>query len=139
MDRNLILLVEDNPDHAALVSRLIQRASSNCEIDIAENGQEMFEKVALKRLPKLILLDINMPGKDGIECLKELRAIKEYTHVPVIMLTTSQANKDISMSYEAGCNAYISKSADFEQMAKSIESIVEFWIDNNQTINQLTR
>jgi CheY-like chemotaxis protein len=132
----IILLVEDNPADQQLCVRAFQKGKIKITIKIANDGQEAMDyllnlnsfndKLAFPR-PDLILLDINMPRKDGKQVLKEIRSNPDLKVIPVIMLTTSDQEKDIFDSYNLGVNAYISKPVRINDFASAIEKIEDFW------------
>ena len=86
-------------------------------------------KFSGSRRPDLILLDLNLPKKDGREVLREIKEDKNLKNIPVMVLTTSSAEKDILRAYELHANAYITKPLDFNQFIKVVESIVNFWLE----------
>lgn len=79
--------------------------------------------------PSLIILDLNMPRKDGLQVLQELKSRSEFRQIPVVVLTTSVSERDIALSYELGVNAFISKPASFSKLKKMVRSLSDFWFD----------
>jgi CheY-like chemotaxis protein len=145
MDRSqkeiIILLVEDNPADQQLTLRAFKQGKLNTKINIASDGQEAmdyllnkekFQDIDNYKRPDLILLDINMPRKDGKQVLKEIRANSKLKIIPVIMLTTSDQEKDIFDSYILGVNAYISKPAKIADFLNIVSKLEEFWFVLNQ-------
>jgi two-component system, chemotaxis family, response regulator Rcp1 len=132
----IILLVEDNPADQQLCLRAFQKGKININIKIANDGQEAMDyllnhnsfsdKLQFPR-PDLILLDINMPRKDGKQVLKEIRSNPDLKVIPVVMLTTSDQEKDIIDSYNLGVNAYISKPVRINDFVSAIEKLEDFW------------
>ncbi len=140
MDRNskmvVILLVEDNPADQQLTIRAFQKGKINTNLQIANDGQEAMDYLLHKEKfqdkktaprPDLILLDINMPKKDGKQVLKEIRADESLKSIPVVMLTTSDQEKDIIDSYNLGVNSYISKPVRINDFINVISKLEEFW------------
>lgn len=140
MDKNskivVILLVEDNPADQQLTIRAFKKGRVQTDLQIVNDGQEAMDylmnvgKFADKNLaprPDLILLDINMPRKDGKQVLKEIRANENLKIIPVIMLTTSDQEKDIIDSYNLGVNSYISKPVRINDFIEVISKLEEFW------------
>jgi two-component system, chemotaxis family, response regulator Rcp1 len=137
----IILLVEDNPADQQLTLRAFKQGKLNAKINIASDGQEAMDYLLNKekfqdidnfKRPDLILLDINMPRKDGKQVLKEIRANSNLKIIPVIMLTTSDHEKDIFDSYILGVNAYISKPAKIADFLNIVSKLEEFWFVLNQ-------
>ncbi len=130
-----ILLVEDNEGDIGLVEEVFEEDRINNNLSITEDGEEAME--FLKRegkyenapRPDLILLDLNLPKKDGREVLKEIKADDNLRKIPVVVLTTSKAEKDIVKSYDLHANSYITKPVDFNQFIKVIRSIEDFWLE----------
>lgn len=129
-----ILLVEDNEGDILLTQEAFEESKIKTTISIARNGQEALDFVfkrgvfANVKKPDLILLDINMPIFNGHEVLKQIKADAELKKIPVIMLTTSSSEKDISTAYENHCNSYIKKPLDIGDFLKAVVKIEEFWL-----------
>lgn len=128
-----ILLVEDNEGDAFLTQIAFEQAKLSNNIQVAKDGEEALKLI--KKIdqhkdaasPDLILLDINMPKKNGIEVLKELKNSDEYKRIPVIMLTSSTADQDIVESYGHHANGYIVKPVDVSQLQQVVSAIEDFW------------
>jgi len=134
-----ILIVEDNPDDAELAVIALRQKGISLPYQIARNGEEALD-IALKRKPLpdqkpiepgLILLDLNLPDKNGIEVLKELRASPHTRYVPVVVLTTSMLEEDMIQSYENGANSFVRKPVDFATFLHYIELICHYWLHTN--------
>ena len=134
-----ILIVEDNPDDAELAVIALHQKGINMPYLIARDGEEALD-IALKRKPLpdqkptelgLILLDLKLPGKNGIEVLKELRASPNTRYVPVVVLTTSMLEEDMIQSYENGANSFVRKPVDFATFQHYIELICHYWLHTN--------
>ena len=132
----IILLVEDNPADQQLTIRAFQKGKINTNLQIVSDGQEAmdylqqtgkFEDKKSFPRPDLILLDINMPRKDGKQVLKEIRADENLKSIPVVMLTTSDQEKDVIDSYNLGVNSYISKPVRINDFIDVISKLEEFW------------
>ena len=89
--------------------------------------QGKFEHLAQEPLPGLLLLDINMPKKDGREALREIRADPKLRHIPIVVLTTSQAEEDILTSYDIGVNSFIVKPVSFERLVEVMRVVTTYW------------
>ena len=128
-----ILLVEDNKGDIGLITEFLSDAKVITNIHIAEDGEEAIHFLCDKdqflgsSLPDIIILDWNLPKKDGSEVLKEIKENNNLKNIPVIILTTSSAEKDLIRAYNLHANAYIVKPLDFEEFMKVIKSITDFW------------
>ncbi len=135
MSRNVIdiLLVEDSPTDVELTIEALYDAKVSNNLHVVEDGVEALDFLRRKGpyskapRPDLILLDLNLPRKGGREVLTELKADPKLSMIPVVILTTSQADEDIIESYRLHANCYISKPVDFEQFVKVVRSIEDFW------------
>lgn len=132
--RKIIFLIEDNRGDIRLIQEALKNAGTPCDIAVARDGVEAmaylrregnFQQVSL---PDLILLDLNLPKKDGREVLAEIKADPELKHIPVVVLTTSRNEDDIFNSYDLHVNCYISKSRNLAQLFTIIQGIEEFWL-----------
>lgn len=128
-----ILLVEDNPGDARLTQEALRQGSIPHRLHIADTGyiaidmlQGMDANVTIPA-PDLILLDLNLPGKDGREVLQEIKADPRLRRIPVIILTTSNDEGDILTSYDLHANCYIVKPMDMQSFSKVIRQVEEFW------------
>ena len=128
-----ILLVEDSPTDALLTKRALADARLINRLHIVEDGVEAIdflrrrEPYADAPRPHLILLDLNMPRKDGREVLSEIKADEDLKVIPVIVLTTSQSDEDVLNSYKLHANCYIAKPVDFNSFAEAVAMIETFW------------
>lgn len=128
-----ILLAEDNPDDVELMREALVESKLDIGVHAVSDGVEAMaflrRETPYENAPKpdLLLLDLNMPRKDGREVLKEVRADSNLRGLPVVILTTSQAEQDISDAYELCANCYVSKPVDFEQFMKVVGAIEQFW------------
>lgn len=128
-----ILLVEDNPGDVRLTKEALQDAKVLNEIYVARDGIEAIKflhkegSFAHVRLPDLILLDLNLPKKDGREVLAEIKEDQKLKHIPVVVLTSSKADEDIIRSYNLHANAYVTKPVDLNQFVRIIHALEEFW------------
>jgi len=129
-----ILLVEDNPGDAELVLDFLEQSKVRNTISWVKGGDEAMGllhnlgEYADKPMPDLILLDLNLPGKDGREVLAEIKGEPKLKHIPVVVLTSSKAEADIAGSYDLNANAFITKPVNLEQFARVVRSIDEFWL-----------
>jgi chemotaxis family two-component system response regulator Rcp1 len=129
-----ILLVEDNPGDVRLTQEAFNEGKMINYLNVVGDGIEAMSylrkegKYADVHQPDLILLDLNMPKKDGREVLAEIKKDPNLRHIPVIVLTTSQAEQDIFKSYDLHANCYITKPVDLDQFNTVIKSIKDFWL-----------
>jgi CheY-like chemotaxis protein len=129
-----ILLVEDNPGDARLTIEALKEAPVRTRLNHVADGVEALAFVrrqgrhAQAPRPGLILLDLNLPRKDGREVLAELKADHDLKRIPIIVLTTSQADEDILRAYNLNANCYVSKPMDLDQFTRVIRCIEEFWL-----------
>lgn len=129
-----ILLVEDNPADARLIKEVFKDTKTKNKLYVVKDGVEAMDflnqdaaYVDMPR-PDVILLDLNLPRKDGRELLKELKEDNTFKRVPIVILTTSSAEEDIIKTYNNHANCYITKPVDFDQFLKVINSIEDFWL-----------
>jgi Response regulators consisting of a CheY-like receiver domain and a winged-helix DNA-binding domain len=129
-----ILLVEDNPADARLIKEVFKDTKTKNRLYVVKDGVEAMaflnqelEYTDIPR-PDVILLDLNLPRKDGREVLKELKEDDVLKRVPIVVLTTSSAEEDIIRTYNNHANCYITKPVDFDQFLKVINSIEDFWL-----------
>jgi CheY-like chemotaxis protein len=129
-----ILLVEDNAGDVRLTMEALKDGKVLNHLSVAQDGEEALAFLhkegpyANAPCPDLILLDLNLPKKDGREVLLEIKNDEPLKHIPVVVLTTSNADKDILRTYELHANCYITKPVDFEQFTKVVKSIEDFWL-----------
>ena len=129
-----ILLVEDNPGDVRLTQEALKESKVTNNLSVAEDGVEALAflkregKYADAPRPDLLLLDLNLPKKDGRELLEEIKANENLRRIPVVVLTTSKAEEDIVRMYNQHANCYITKPIDFDQFIEVIKSIENFWL-----------
>lgn len=132
--RKVIFLIEDNRGDIRLIQEALKSADTPCEIAVARDGVEAMAYLRREgdfqqaRIPDLILLDLNLPKKDGREVLAEIKADPTLKHIPVVVLTTSRNEEDIFNSYDLHVNCYIAKSRNLAQLFNIIQGIEEFWL-----------
>lgn len=135
-----ILLVEDNPDDVELTRRALKKGKVANNLYIVRDGEEALDFLFHKgeyadkkkyHIPGLILLDINLPKRNGIEVLQKIKTEPILKRIPVIMLTTSKRDEDIIQSYDLGVNSYIMKPVEFDKFIQTIKNIELYWILTN--------
>jgi two-component system response regulator len=128
-----ILLVEDSATDVMLAEEALEYAKMRNNLHVVKDGVEAMAFLRKERQyaevprPDLILLDLNMPRKEGREVLAEVKADDDLKNIPVVVLTTSQAQEDVLQAYGLHANCYISKPVDFEQFANVVRAIDQFW------------
>ena len=129
-----ILLVEDNPGDVRLTQEALKESKVLNNLSVVADGVEAMAYLRREReyaaaiLPDLILLDLNLPKKDGREVLEEIKSDPALRCIPVVILTTSTAEQDILRSYDLHANCYVTKPVDLEQFIKVVQTIEEFWL-----------
>ena len=130
-----ILIVEDNKGDVGLIEEIFEEAKIRNKLNVAEDGEEAMlylrgkGKFSGSLRPDIIILDLNLPNKDGREVLREIKEDSNLKNIPVVVLTTSNSEKDILGAYGLHANAYITKPLDFDQFIKVVESIGNFWLE----------
>jgi CheY-like chemotaxis protein len=134
-----IFYVEDDPDFAFIMEHAIQEVKSDISVRIIDNGKSALEHLQqltdAKVKPKIILLDLNLPGLSGIELVKRIREIPFLRYVPVIFFSTSDNPKDVKASLEFGANAYLTKPSGYLNLVSCLQSLYDFWFTKNLIIN----
>jgi len=129
-----ILLVEDSPSDTDLTIEALKEAKVRNHLSIVDNGMEALEflrrqgKYQEAPRPDLIMLDLNLPRKDGREVLAEIKSDDSLKTIPVVILTTSRAEQDVLQAYQYHANCYITKPVDFDQFLNVVRSIESFWL-----------
>ena len=130
----LILLVEDDPDHEALTIRALKKSNMLNEVMVARDGEEAVTLLcgpnAIK--PQVILLDLKLPKLDGLEVLKRIRESESTRTLPVVVLTSSDEERDVVRSYQLGVNSYIRKPVNFTDFAEATRQLGMYWLVLNE-------
>lgn len=130
-----ILLIEDNPGDIRLVKEVFKDAKLNNNLQVALDGEEAIKMLRQEGeyfktpRPDLILLDLNLPKKNGREVLREIKEDDELKCIPVVILTTSNAEEDLIETYKRDANCYITKPVDLDEFIKVVKSIQNFWLE----------
>ena len=130
-----VLLVEDNIGDVRLTQEALRDAKVRNNLHVVPDGVEAMaflrreSRYAGVPRPDLVLLDLNLPKKGGLEVLDEIKTDDDLRHIPVVILTTSQAEQDIVQSYRRRANAYVTKPVDLAQFLKVVGSIEQFWLE----------
>ncbi|MDO9185489.1 MAG: response regulator [Bacteroidia bacterium] len=129
-----ILLVEDSPGDVRLTQEVLKEGKIKNKLSVVMDGEEaifFLKKIGKYKdvsTPDLILLDLNLPKRDGREVLAEIKNDPNFSSIPVVVLTTSDAEKDIISSYASHANAFITKPVDFDQFVTVVRAIEDFWL-----------
>lgn len=130
----LILLVEDDPDHELLTIRALKKSNITHDVRVARDGEEAVEALfgpnAIR--PQLILLDLKLPKIDGLEVLRRIRDNSATSMLPVVVLTSSDEERDVVRSYKLGVNSYIRKPVNFNDFAEATRQLGMYWLVLNE-------
>ena len=130
-----VLMVEDDPGDVELTREAMGSAKLAIDLEVVEDGEKALAYLHSKKphaheqLPDLILLDLNLPRKNGQEVLKEIKQHKYLRLIPVVILTSSSREEDIRNTYEIGCNCYVMKPAGLRQFTRTMHAIETFWLN----------
>jgi CheY-like chemotaxis protein len=132
-----IVMAEDDPDDRMLTRRALKKSRLVNTFDTVEDGEELMDYLYQRGAyaerdasrPGLILLDLNMPRMDGREALQRIKSDPDLRRIPVIVLTTSEAEQDIVESYDLGVNAYVTKPVTFDELVNAIQALGDFWFE----------
>jgi len=131
-------MVDDDPDDFYLAKHAFRQGGQQRDFQLMSDGEELmdylhrrgrFSSLENTPLPCLILLDLNMPKKDGREVLKEIKAAPDFRRIPIVVFTTSGEEDDIRYSYELGANSYITKPAEFDALVKVMTRLGDYWLN----------
>ena len=131
-----ILMADDDEDDCQLTKETWEESRRANELRFVKDGEELLENLRHhgrysdlddSPLPGIILLDLNMPKKDGREALKEIKASPDLRRIPIAVLTTSKAEEDISRSYDLGANSYITKPVTFDGLVETVQHLEQYW------------
>lgn len=129
----VVLLVDDEPGDVELTKLAIAESPFRCDVTVAENGMEAMAVLrkegahANARTPDLVLLDLNMPKMNGKEVLKHMKADPVLASIPVVVLTTSDVERDVVATYGLGAAGYITKPVDLEDLFKAVHAVADYW------------
>ncbi len=130
-----ILLVEDNPGDIRLIREAVKECSIPVRMTVKKDGSAAIEYLHQKiagsesPIPDLILLDLNLPVKDGLEVLREIKSTPHLRRIPVVVLSSSESAQDIARAYELYANCYITKPSDLDKFIEAIDAIYGFWLN----------
>lgn len=142
MRKKIILLVEDNPDDEILAIRALEKNNIMNEVVVARDGAEALDYLFgagahagrdMSVMPQIILLDLKLPKIDGLEVLRRLRNDERTKLLPVVVLTSSKEDRDLTESYSLGANSYIRKPVNFAQFTEAIRQLGLYWLVLNES------
>lgn len=134
----LLLVAEDDPEDRLLIQDALEACGHPSVLRFVEDGEELllylhrrgrYRSARQAPVPSLVLLDLRMPRKDGLEALTEVRSDPRFRRLPVVVLTTSSAEEDIASSYERGANSYVVKPTSFEGWTEAMRLLTTYWFD----------
>jgi two-component system response regulator len=128
-----ILIIDDSVDELMLIKRAIIKYRPSCIVDVAMDGSQALLRLQNGTLPALVLLDFKLPGVDGIDILRIIRAREETRFTPVVILTSSNMDNDILAAYNAGANGYFRKTHDLILFEENIKTTIHYWLDVNMS------
>ena len=142
MQRKSIMLIEDNPDDEELALLALEKIGLPHELSVLRDGQEVMNFLndikepsgneQIQNLPKVIFLDLNLPKIGGLDLLRAIRANPVTVNIPVVILTSSNEERDILSSYNLGANSYVRKPVAFKQFMKVVQQLGEYWLELNE-------
>lgn len=136
-----ILLVEDNPTDVELTLRTLKKYNLTNKVQVATDGEEALDYIfatgsyndrEINKKPKVVLLDLKLPKVDGLEVLRRIKSDERTKDIPVVVLTSSQEEKDRIESYKLGVNSYIAKPVDFQQFTEAVRQLGLYWVLLNE-------
>lgn len=137
----VILLVEDDPNDVDLTLRVLRKSPLGKEIVVARDGVEALDYLLATgsfagrdpaELPQVVLLDLQLPMLSGLEVLKQIRSHEQTRRIPVVILTSSNADQDKLAGYDLGANGYVRKPIDFAQFSEAVDHVQQYWLRINQ-------
>jgi CheY-like chemotaxis protein len=129
--KHTILIVDDDADDREIIKDAFLASDDHPECVFLENGEKLMQYLEVQpqnEMPSLILLDLNMPGKDGRESLKDIKNNKRFHHIPTVVFTTSSSYRDKQAVYDLGANCFVTKPDTFNQLTELTASISRLWL-----------
>lgn len=133
-EKSRILVVEDDPDDRALMKRATRNAPVPVELEFATTGDEALSVLSShtnSSLPRVILLDLHLPGMSGIDLLRRLRKNRNWRFIPVVILSSSSLETDMTHAYEKGANSYLRKPLELRQFDRMVKTLITYWCEDN--------
>ncbi len=132
--KHRILVAEDNEDDYLLMRDAVEENVLHAELEWVKDGVELMARLQRAPYPELIILDLKMPRKNGIEALQEIKADPKLKLIPIIVFSTSNSETDIKACYELGANSYIQKPTGFVLFAETMQTIYDYWVGLNKRV-----
>lgn len=128
MKKKIILLADDDTDDCMIFQEALSEVNIESELTITKDGQQLMETLdrTVPPPPDVIFLDLNMPRKNGMECLSEIRSTDKLKDIPVVIFSTSRNNHTVNQMYELGANYYICKPSDFSKLKNVLQTVLSF-------------
>jgi CheY-like chemotaxis protein len=132
-DDKLVYIVDDDPDDRQIILDAFLENKYLGDYAFIESGDQLLENLqdSAALFPSLIMLDLNMPGVIGLHVLQEIRSQKQYSHIPIIILTTSSLHMDRKLAYEYGANCFLRKPNSFPHLVSLSDAIIKLWLIDN--------
>jgi DNA-binding response OmpR family regulator len=132
-DNKLVYIVDDDPDDRQIILDAFLENKYQGDYAFIESGDQLLEYLMdpNKLFPSLIMLDLNLPGIIGLHVLQEIRREKQFSHIPIIILTTSSLHMDRKLSYEYGANCFLRKPNSFPYLVSLMDAIIKLWLIDN--------
>ncbi len=132
-DNKLVYIVDDDPDDRQIILDAFLENKYQGDYAFIESGDQLLENLRDPDIlfPSLIILDLNMPGIIGLHVLQEIRREKQYSHIPIIVLTTSSLHMDRKLAYEYGTNCFLRKPNSFQYLVSLMDAIIRLWLIDN--------
>jgi two-component system response regulator len=133
-----ILIADDDPDDRLMIREALNQSIASSQVFGVEDGEDLLDflynrgqytKNDAKQMPDLILLDLNMPKKNGLEALKDIKADPMLRHIPIVILTTSKEEEDIYRTYDLGVNSFITKPVTYESLVNTMKILGKYWFE----------
>lgn len=133
----VVLMADDDADDRYLMQVAFEENGVECDLLFVEDGGEVFDFLSGQgkhiskefRMPNLILLDLNMPKKNGKQVLEEIKSLPDFLHIPVVIFTTSKSPEDVRQLYRLGASSFISKPSSFDKLTEIVKNIGHYWMD----------
>lgn len=124
-----LLIADDDLDDCKMIKEAFEESRLLNKLNFVHDGEELLKYLNANPAPGLILLDLNMPKKDGREALQEIKNNPKFRHIPIVVLTTSQAEEDIFRTYDLGVNSFITKPVSFDGLVQIMRELGRYWFE----------
>lgn len=124
-----LLIADDDLDDCKMIQEAFEESRLLNQLNFVHDGEQLLKYLEENPLPGLILLDLNMPKKDGREALQEIKNNPKFRHIPVVILTTSQAEEDIFRTYNLGVNSFVTKPVSFDGLVQIMRQLGKYWFE----------